>query len=38
MVAAAVAPFLFTHFINPAKEVLCAAWGEAIKAREAKDV
>jgi hypothetical protein len=38
VIAAAVAPFLLTHFINPAKGVLCDAWGEAIKARDAKSV
>jgi hypothetical protein len=38
VIAAAVAPFVVAHFINPAKEELCAAWGEAIKARDAKDI
>lgn len=31
-IAAALAPLLLKKFINPAKDELCAAWGEAIAA------
>ena len=34
-IAAVVAPLIVKKFIVPAKEELCAAWGEAIAAREA---